>query len=86
MIHLADYQMRNRETLYYSIVKDIISEGFCLSTCPPDRDFLEWLKYEKGFSWQGAINVDIVNSEDLGTIWRIMIYSEPQQDLVDQLE
>ena len=77
MIHLVDYQLDNREALYYAIVKDMISEGFCLSTCPPDRDFLEWLKYEKGFSWQGAINVDIIDTEDLGTIWRIMISSEP---------
>jgi hypothetical protein len=82
MIHLEDYQLKNREALYYAIVKDMISDGFCLSTRPPERDFLEWLKYDKGFSWQGAINVDIVESEDLGTIWRIFISSDPQQDTV----
>jgi hypothetical protein len=86
MIHLLDYQFKNRNALYYYIIKDIIHDGYCLSTCPPDRDFLEWLKYEKGLSWQGAINVDIVESEDLGTIWRIIISSAPLQDLVDRLE
>jgi hypothetical protein len=60
--------------------------GNSLSSCPPDPEFLKWLKYEKGFSSQGAIIVDIVNSEDLGTIWRIIISSASLQDLVDQLE
>lgn len=86
MIHVIDYQLKNRQALYYTIVKDMIYDGFCLSTCPPDRDFLEWLKYEKGFSWQGAINVSIVNSEDLGTVWQIMICSDPQTDEANHLE
>jgi hypothetical protein len=86
MIHPIDSQLENRQVLYSKIEKDINCYGFCLSTCPPERDFLEWLKYDKGFSWQGAINVDIVDYEDLGTIWRIMISSDPQTDTVDRLE
>jgi hypothetical protein len=86
MIHRSGYHFKNREVLYNSIVKGILDEGYCLSTCPPDRDFLEWLKYEKGFSWQGAINIDIVETEDLGTVWRIMICSETPRDSFKHLE
>lgn len=86
MIHRSDYHQGKWECLYNSLVKGMLYEGYCLSTCPPERDFLEWLKYEKGFSWQGAINVDIVTTEDLGTVWRIMICSEIPKDGFQRLE
>jgi hypothetical protein len=64
----------------------MLYEGCCLSTCPPEKDFLEWLKYEKGFSWQGAINVDMVSTEDLGTVWRIIICFETPRNVCERLE
>ena len=86
MIHHTDFKSDNWEATYISIIEEINNDGFCLSSCPPDPEFLNWLKYDKGYSWPGSIRVDIVNVEDLGAVWRIIISSEQQTDEFQHIE
>jgi hypothetical protein len=86
MIHTSNFKSRDWESLYNSLLREIASNGFFLSSCPPDPEFLNWLKYDKGFSYQGSIHLGIVNLEDLGTVWRITISSKSEASEFFQID